>query len=106
MAGRRIYKFTEKSHSKRGIITSLVAIVLLAIYGGFIYMAYQGNGGLSMYFGSVGVIAMILSVINVGFALTTLKEEDSFMIFPHIAATTSVLAVVCWVGTYMLGFLI
>lgn len=104
MAGRRIYKFTEKSHSKRAILTFAGASVLLAIYGAFVYMAYKGNGGLNMYFGSVGVIAMILSVVNFGFAITTLKEEDSFMIFPRLATVSSFFAVVSWIGTYVIGF--
>ena len=102
---RRGYKFTEKTHSKRAIWTFIGASVLLLIYGTFVYMAYEGNGGLNMYFGSVGVIAMILSVINFGFSITTLKEEDSFMIFPRLSATASTLALLGWVGTYALGFI-
>ena len=105
MAGRRIYKFTEKTHSKRAIGSFLGGSVLLGLYIAFVYMAYQGPGGLSMYIGSVGVIAMILSVVTFGFAVTTLKEEDSFMIFPRLAAVTSFLAAVCWVGTYVIGFM-
>ena len=106
MAGRRIYKFTEKSHSKKGILTFIGAGSLLIVYGIFVYMAYKGNGGLNMYFGSVGVIAMILSAVNFGFAITTLKEEDSFMIFPRLATLTSFLAVVGWIGTYVIGFIL
>ena len=103
---RRGYKFTEKTHSKRAIWTFAGASVLLAVYGVFVYMAYKGNGGLNMYFGSVGVIAMILSLVNFGFAITTLKEEDSFMIFPRLSTVASTLAVVEWIGTYVIGFLL
>ena len=105
MAGRRIYKFTEKTHSKRAIGSFLGGSVWLGLYIAFIYMAYKGDGGLNMYFGSVGVIAMIMSVITFGFAVTTLKEEDSFMIFPRLATFTSFLAAVGWVGTYVIGFM-
>lgn len=103
MAKKRMYKFTEKSQSKRGILTSVFAICLLGVYGVCVYLAYRGNGGLNTYFGSIGVIAMLLSVIDFGFALTTLKEEDSFLFFPRFAVITSFLAAAGWIGTYIAG---
>ena len=65
----------------------------------------KGNGGLNMYFGSVGVIAMIFSIVAFVLALTTIKEEDSFAFFPRLAIVSSFLAVVSWIGTYVIGFI-
>lgn len=105
MARKRIYKFTEKTHSKRGIIASIMALVLLAVYSGVLYLAYKGDGGLNMYFGSIGVIAMILSVVTFVLSLTTIKEENSFQFFPRLAIISSFLASVGWIGTYVIGFM-
>lgn len=105
MRRRRSYKFTEKSHSKRAIVSSAVASILLILYLVFVYLAYRGAGGLSTYYGSVGVMAMILSVISLVISIASFKEEDSFQFFPRAAFFTSLAASVCWVGTYVMGFI-
>ncbi len=103
--GRRIYKFTEKTHSKRAILSFGISAVLLMIYGAFIYLAYKGDGGLSPYYGSVGVMAMLISVVSTVISITSFGEEDSFQLFPRLSLLTSILACVCWIGTYILGFM-
>lgn len=103
--GRRIYKFTEKSHSKRAIVSFGISAVLVLIYVAFVYLAYKGDGGLSPYYGSVGVMAMLISVLSTVLSLTTFGEEDSFQLFPRLSFLTSILACVCWIGTYILGFM-
>ena len=100
---RRTYKFTEKSHSKRAIAASIVASLLLVLYLVFVYLAYKGAGGLSTYYGSVGVMAMLLSMISLVVSITSFKEEDSFQGFPRIAFITSLGATVLWLGTYIIG---
>lgn len=102
---RRNYKFTEKSHSKRAIAAFAIASVLLILYLIFVYLAYKGDGGLSTYYGSAGVMAMLLSVISFVVAITSFGEEDSFQMFPRLALITSMLSSVCWVGTYVMGFM-
>lgn len=101
---RRSYKFTEKAHSKRAIAAFAVACILLILYFVFVYLAYRGNGGLSTYYGSVGVMAMLLSVVSFVVSITSFKEEDSFRLFPRLALLTSALSSICWVGTYVIGF--
>lgn len=102
---RRSYKFTEKTQSKRGILAFLLAAVLLAVYFWFVYKAYKDANSVSAYHGSVGVIAMLCSVVVSGLSVTTFKEEDSFQLFPRLSFAASLLAVICWVGTYVLGFM-
>lgn len=102
---RRSYKFTEKSHSKRAIAAFAGAIVLLILYLVFVYLAYKGAGGLSTYYGSVGVMAMLLSVVLFIVSITSFGEEDSFQLYPRMALVTSMLSCVCWIGTYIMGFI-
>jgi hypothetical protein len=37
-------------------------------------------------------------------SIAGLVEEDSFKLFPRLALGTSILAVLLWGGTYVLGF--
>ena len=58
-----------------------------------------------MYYGSAGVFTLILSVVNIIFAIQSLFEENSFQLFPRIAVALSFLALCGWGGTYVAGFI-
>lgn len=102
---RNSYKFTEKTHSKRAMISAGIAGVSLLMYLIFVYLSYKVVGTLSAYYGSFGVLAMVAGGIALVLSITSLKEEDSFTLFPKLALATSILSTLCWVGTYISGFL-
>lgn len=101
---RKSYKFTEKTHSKQAIASAVMAGVSFIMYLVFIHLSYRAAGELSAYYGSFGFLAMIVSLVALGISIPTLKEEDSFTLFPRWAFIASILSTVCWVGTYILGF--
>lgn len=101
---RERFKFTEKTHSKRGIVSLIAAGLLLVCYMVFVALAFRADGTLSAYYGSAGVLAMLLSAADVLSAVRSLFEEDSFQLFPRLATAVSLLALVCWTGTYVMGF--
>ena len=102
---RRSYKFTEKSHSKKAILSFGLALITLITYGVFVYLSYQVAGQLSTYFGAFGVLAMLVAIVSVGLSISTLKEENSFAFFPRMAVLTSVLSTFLWLGNYIQGFM-
>ena len=65
MLGRRKrnrYKFTEKKQSKRGIAALVVAILIEIVYIVFLNAAFRGDGNLSMYYGSAGILAYLWQI--------------------------------------------
>lgn len=103
--GRNRYKFTEKVHSKKGIVALSMAVVLLVLYVMIIYRAFSNEGGLSEYYGSAGIFSMIVSLVTFVLAIQSTMEEDSFQFFPRMAAVVSFVVSVCWIGTYVIGFM-
>ena len=101
---RRTYKFTEKTHSKKAMVSLGMGAVSELMYLIFIYLSFNAGGTLSTYFGGFGVLAMVMAVTALVIAISTLKEEDSFPLFPTVALGVSALASLSWVGTYILGF--
>ena len=97
------YKFTEKTHSKKGMVASGLGAGLLVIYIVFINLAFRVDGKLSMYYGSAGVMAMLVSVIAAAISVSSMKEEDSFKLFPRLGLGLSILSMGCWIGTYAMG---
>ena len=102
---RRSYKFTEKKHSKKAIVVWLLAMLTLIAYLLFIFLSYKTAGQLSTYYGAFGVLTMLLAVVVMCVSFTTIKEEDTFLLFPRMAVATSVLATFLWAGTYVSGYL-
>jgi len=102
---RRSYKFTEKTHSKKAIVSFGLAVASLVTYFVFVYLSYQAAGQLSAYYGAFGVLAMLLAIVALGLAFATLKEEDSFTLFPRMAMITSAISTLLWVGNYVQGFM-
>lgn len=106
MRRRRIrgYKFTEKTQSKRGMgalgLSGISLAVLVAVTVNSFW--HQGNG--SMYLGSAGVAAMLLGIVAMVIAVKSLKEENSFKLFPYLATLCSFLATGAWVTLYVVGF--
>jgi hypothetical protein len=97
------FKFTERHHSTKGILVSLVSSAILVGYGVVLAQAYGTDGTLSMYYGSVGLALLALAVIMLILAIQSLMEEDSYPLFPRLALVSSILAIACWAGTYALG---
>lgn len=85
-------------------MTTVLSFALLTLYVVFVELAFQAQGTLSTYYGSVGVLAMIASFTVLLVAAGSLREEDSFKLFPRLGCFLSLLAVVCWIGTYAWGF--
>lgn len=102
---RRGYKFTEKKHSKRGILAAVLASALLVWYGLFVELAFLAEGALSVYYGSAGVIALLLAVAVLVLAAVSMREEDSFLFFPRLGFFLALLALACWSLTYLWGWI-
>ncbi|MCM1283970.1 MAG: DUF6142 family protein [Muribaculaceae bacterium] len=102
---QRGYKFTEKTHSKKGVAATVLATALLLLFAVFFYLSFSGDGNLNTYFGSAGVFAMLISVVAIALAAGSLGEEDSFKLFPRLGLFLSLLDAFCWIGTYVIGFM-
>lgn len=100
------YKFTEKTQSKRGIAGFLIAAVSIGIFAYVVWNSYSHEGAGSMYLGSAGVASMILSVVAFVLAVMSLREEDSFKLFPYLAVISATLALGTWIALYVMGIVL
>ena len=80
---RRGYKFTEKKHSRQGILATVLALALLVWYLVFLKLAFQGGGSLSAYYGSAGVVAMIATFVVLVIAAKSLRHRRDRSGLPH-----------------------
>ena len=100
---RSNYKFTEKKQSKRGIAAFCIALVSIGIFSYVVWNSYSHDGAGSMYLGSAGVSSMLLSIVAFSVSIKSLKEENSFKLFPYLAGICSTLIMGIWIILYIMG---
>lgn len=101
---RRNYKFTEKTQSKRGMLALTLAVASIAALVAVVMNSFWHQGSGSMYLGSVGVFSMLLGMVAFVIAVRSLKEENSFKLFPYLATISSFLVSGVWIALYVAGF--
>lgn len=105
MKRKNRYKFTEKKHSKRGMLScALAAASIFALLYSLFESFLQGGNG-SVYLGSAGILALAVAIIAFAQAVRSLGEEDSFRGFPVASVILSVIAAGAWAALYIVGFL-
>lgn len=103
---RTSYKFTEKTHSKRGIRAFGMAFVSIIVAISVVVISFQNAGNASVYVGSAGLFSMGLALAGLVLGIKGLKEEDSYKIFPGLGTFFSATAFLGWLAVYIVGFYI
>lgn len=96
-------KFTNKGNSRRGIASLVLSAFSLIwlIYGVYRTFVLGDAGGNVL--GGVGVLALLLQVFALVFAVRSLREEDVFRGIPKAAVVLAVLLFLLWAAIYGLG---
>lgn len=99
------YKFTERTHSVKGIVGLLLAV--LSIIGGIAMavISFSRDGKGTVYLGSGGILAMLCALAALVLSIGSVREEKSYHVFPIAAIILSVFALAGWIGVYVIGFL-
>lgn len=104
---RRIsnYKFTEKTHSIRGMVGLGVGALSLLMGIVLVVISFRSKGNGNVYLGSFGVLALLLSVVAFVLSVLSIGEEDSYRVFPIAAMICSSISLAGWLGVYLAGIL-
>ena len=99
------YKFTEKTHSRKGILGLALAVISIVAGIVLIVISFQSKGNGTIYLGSGGVLSMLIGFTAFGLAIAAIGEENSYRIFPVAATIVSVISLLGWIAIYIVGFL-
>ena len=100
------YMFTNRHHSRRGIISTIlagiaiIAIIALAIFSSKV----SGNGGI--LYGGIGLCAYIISITGLILGIQSLKEEEIYYTIPRIGAILNTITVVVYGIIYIMGVIL
>ncbi len=105
MRRRNHFKFTEKKHSRRGMLACALAAASIFTLVYLVSTSFLQNGNGSVYLGSAGILALVVAVIAFVQAVKSLREEDTFRGIPAASMALSILASGAWIALYTVGFL-
>lgn len=97
------YKFSNKSQTLGGTISTVMGIASLGclLYGVFVAFKKSGNAGLEV--GSMGLLALMLAVIGTVIGLLSFKEDDKFYTLSKFGSMLCGIMTVFMIAVFIMG---
>ncbi len=106
MAKKKGYKFTNKSHSQKSVMSTvfgaLSSISLIVV----IYLTYLRAGAAPVNYGIAGILVLLFAVIGLVLAVLSLQEKENFKLFAYIGLGLNILVLagisgILYAGSYL-----
>ena len=92
------YKFSDKSQTLGGMISTVMGLAALVSF-----IAFQAKGNAGLEVGSLGLLSFMLSVIGLVIGLLSFKEEDKFYTFSRAGSLMCGIFAIFMVAVLMMG---
>ena len=90
--GFRGYIFTNKKHSDKAIMSTILGMISLVSLGIVTYLSYSRGGVMHGGYGVTGVLATIYSLIGLILGVLTLRDKDIYRFFPVLGTILNVIS--------------
>lgn len=97
------YKFSNKTQTLGGTISTLMGIgsITSFVYG--ISLAFKAQGDAGLEVGSFGLLSLMLAVIGTVIGLISFKEDDKFYALSKIGSMVCGIISVLLVAVFLMG---
>lgn len=79
---RKKYIYTNRKHSQRAIMSTILGIISNVSLGIVIYLTYLRSGNAPIGYGLTGLLAVLFSVVGLILGIVTIQQKDYFRFFP------------------------
>ncbi len=94
MSRKNSYMFTNKQHTQKGIMATILGVISLATLLYMIVMSYLSGGNIPQQYGAVALLVTIFSLTGIVIAAISKTERDKYYLFSYLGLTFNVLAVI------------
>ena len=100
------YIFTNKRHSNRAIMSTILGIISSLSLAAVIYLSSVQAGAIPGGYGITGFLVAVFSVVGLILGIVTAVEKDRYKLFPCLGILFNVIALlgiglVVYVGMYL-----
>lgn len=85
MARKRNFIFTNKRHSEKAIMGTILGVISMVSLVIVVFLAYQKQGDVPVGYGMTGLLATIFSIIGLVLGGLTVRETDNYVFFSWMA---------------------
>ncbi|MCM1038033.1 MAG: DUF6142 family protein [Roseburia sp.] len=108
MSHKNSYMFTNKSHSGRGIMATILGIISLTTLAYTLIMSYKNAGDIPGQYGAAALLVTIFAFVGVALGLISKTERDRYYFFSYLGILLNVLALlvvsaILYAGAYEIG---
>lgn len=100
---KRSYKFTDKKHTRQGIISSLLGVASLVLLAAGLTAAYGMAGGSGPAMALMGFLSMLFSLIGFVLGARGFQEEEVYYLFSKIGIGLNGILFILWVLIFVAG---
>lgn len=91
---KKNFMFTNKSHSERGIMSTILGILSDTAIGLAVFSSFTQQGKADMRLACAILLAMIFGVVGMVFGILSRLEKDRFYLFPNLGIILNALAII------------
>lgn len=105
MAKKNTYMFTNKEHTQKGIMSTILGVISLATLAYAIIMSYLRAGDIPRQYGAAAMLVMVFAFVGIVLGVVSKTERDKFYLFTYLGIALNVLAlavisVILYAGAY------
>lgn len=93
MAKKKNYKFTNKGHSAKAVLSTFFGALSCISLIVLVYLAYLKKGVAPFNYGIAGILALVFSIIGMVLAVFAVQEKEKFLVFGWIGVALNALAI-------------
>lgn len=99
------YKFSDKSQTLGGTISTTMGVASLACLLFGIYLSFKADGNAGMIVGSLGLLAAMLAVIGTVIGFISFKEDDKFYFLSKLGTLLCGILTIMMTAIFMMGIM-
>lgn len=89
---RKNYIFTNRRHSKRAIMATILGIISNSSLVIVIYLSYLSGGAVPLSYGLTGLLAAVFSMTGLVLGVMAVRDKDTFKFFPVVGTLLNLAA--------------
>lgn len=101
--GSRFYKFTSKSQSGKGIMSTVLGLIAMISFVVVIIRSFSLAGHVGARFGATGLLSVVFSLTGLILGLISLGEKDKFPWLCYAGTIINIIDCILWGAIILLG---
>lgn len=108
MKRKNSYIFTNKSHTAKGIMATILGVISLITLAYTLIMSYRNSGDVPREYGTAALLVTIFAFAGVTLGVISKTEKDKYYFFSYLGivlnvAALAVISLILYAGAYGIG---